>query len=681
TIQNLTDQVQSLEKELQETKDNSAELSCNEDIILENKRLKKELDYYVGRARYALYGKDAAWAEKNGYRISDIPAFDDEDDDEDPMGLPTITEDIPQHIPVIPSNSRAHIMSKNFWNGSQVIHEAGIPAIGGYHPPPKQKRIIADPPTSITGVLPKPLGKSRAERWDQPAFRGASEWILEQDVHDAEMRRLYAEAKALPPHQRTPDHTAVMFRIDEYARSLPGLPRNLVARHDGPNWMTDVIQSFNSNPSGVPQNRRLEGLHVNVDDTDIWYWYIFSSIGRWEKLVAGRWKRSYSPFLCSPVPARFEIPRKQKLDSSEFAYWANEMASLKGGAMNHFRVHDNLLPLVQGSPFYSPPTVGEPMDQDESDPEHIPIQHTGSSSLADRLDYGEGGSFSKPPSEAHELRAHSNRAINHLSVLKPKRFPHPPSSAPNFDAYHTPFIRNYLNPIMSTSATPALTPFSQNMTPLPGFDTDRSVTIHWIVRDISPPHATLMPPRTFRCTELIQLSSFQFQPPYARDQYVVVFNQFYMLTARIPIAWQDIDNEMDFLAVLVHREGSLEETVMIPVPASFFEDHFLPDDPSSSSPSPSLSPSRSPSSPRSPSSTIVPNSSLPIPHPTSVTIAEPPSTHDYPPTRHIAQQLGEAPQSLSWTWKELMEELWMYIFIIGLGLLIIGVLALASTFH
>ncbi|KIJ25976.1 hypothetical protein M422DRAFT_273026 [Sphaerobolus stellatus SS14] len=123
TIQNLTDQVQSLEKELQETKDNSVELSHNEDIILENKRLKRELDYYVGRAQYALHGKDAAWAEKNGYRLSDIPASDDEDDDEDPTGLPTITEDIPQHIPVIPPNSRAHITSKKSGNGSQVIED------------------------------------------------------------------------------------------------------------------------------------------------------------------------------------------------------------------------------------------------------------------------------------------------------------------------------------------------------------------------------------------------------------------------------------------------------------------------------------------------------------------------------------------------------------------------------
>ncbi|KIJ40429.1 hypothetical protein M422DRAFT_256669 [Sphaerobolus stellatus SS14] len=408
-VQNLIDQVQSLE----------------------------ELDYYVGRARYALQGKDAAWAEKNGYCLSDIPVFDGEDDDEDPTGLPTIPEDIPQYIPVSPPNSCARIMSKKSQNNSQVIREAGIPAIGGYHPSPKQKRIIADPPASITGL----------------AFRGASEWILEQDIHDAEMHRLYAEAKALPPHQQTPDHMAVMFHINGYAQSLPGLPRNLVAHHDDPDWMTDIIQSFNSNPSGFPKtfNWKYRGA-----EAESLLQHIFSSTGRWDELVAGRWKRNDSPFLCSPAPARYEIPHHQKLDTSQFIYWlgcdagvtpdlarekiepyflqcstrtiwnkvtlrsllrANEIASLKGGsAMNHFHVHDDLLPLVQGSPFYSPPTVGEPMDQDEPDPEPIPIQHTGSSSLADRLDYGEGGSLSQPPADTRELQAH----ISYFDSLVPQ---------------------------------------------------------------------------------------------------------------------------------------------------------------------------------------------------------------------------------------------------------------------
>ncbi|KIJ53836.1 hypothetical protein M422DRAFT_242100 [Sphaerobolus stellatus SS14] len=222
---NLSDQVQSLEKELQEAKDNSVELSHNEELILENKRLKKELEYYIGRAQYALHGKDTAWAEKNGYHLSDIPASMEK----------TMRKNL-LYIPIIPPNRYACTTSKTLQNNSKVVREAGIPAIGGYRPPPKQKRIIADPPASITG----------------PAFRGASEWILEQDVHDAEMRRLYAEAKALQPHQQSPDHTAVMFRINEYTRSLPGLPRNLVVHHDDPDWMTEVIQSFNSNPSGVP---------------------------------------------------------------------------------------------------------------------------------------------------------------------------------------------------------------------------------------------------------------------------------------------------------------------------------------------------------------------------------------------------------------------------------------------
>ncbi|KIJ47605.1 hypothetical protein M422DRAFT_248600 [Sphaerobolus stellatus SS14] len=287
---NLGDQVQSLEKKLQEAKNNSAKLSPNKDLILENKHLKQELEYYVGRAQYTLHGKDPAWAEQNGYCITDIPTSDGEDNDGDLTGLSTIPEDIPQNIPLVPPTNRVHPVSKTFQNNSNLVCEAGIPAIGGYHLPPKQKRIVADPPASITG----------------PAFKGASEWIIEYDVHDSEMHRLYIKGKALPPHEQSPDRTAAIFRIDNYVRSLPGLPRNLVARHNNTDWMTEVIQSFNANPSGVPGNLQLEGLHVNVNNADIWYWvklikpkccraeaevlfqYIFSTVGRWDQLVTGR---------------------------------------------------------------------------------------------------------------------------------------------------------------------------------------------------------------------------------------------------------------------------------------------------------------------------------------------------------------------------------------------------------
>ncbi|KIJ49066.1 hypothetical protein M422DRAFT_246876 [Sphaerobolus stellatus SS14] len=424
TIKNLDDQVQSLEAELQTTKGKSDDLPNHEELILENKHLQQELDYY---------GKDTDWVIRNGYHLSDIPTFDGEDNDEDQSGLPTLPEEIPQDRPSQPPTRLAHPVGKSHQNAIKVFPEAGIPAIGSSHFPTTHKRIIADPPASITGVLPKPLGKARAERWDQPILRGTSDWVMESDVHDAEMCRLYVEGRALQPHLRSSDNTAVIFRIDEYARSLPGLPRNLVVRQNDPNWMINVIQTFNANPSGIPQNLHLEGLHVNIDDADVWYWFnlikpkfrgtdaeialqsIFSTVGKWDQMISGQWKRNDSLFLCSPPLARYEIHRQQKFDQRAFTYWlgvytgvtpalardnssptlTNKIASLKGGPMNQFHIHDALLPLVRESSYYFPPSVEEPMDQDETDPDPNPIQHAaGSLSLADRLDYEEGGSFS-----------------------------------------------------------------------------------------------------------------------------------------------------------------------------------------------------------------------------------------------------------------------------------------------
>ncbi|KIJ28539.1 hypothetical protein M422DRAFT_270141 [Sphaerobolus stellatus SS14] len=408
TVKNLGDQVQSLEAQLQKIKSNPDELLKHKELILENKHLQQELDYYVGRARYALYGKDANWATRNGYCISDIPLSDSEDDDEDLGGLPMIPEEIPQYVLLCPPVKLARPVGKSNYNDSKVVHEAGIPAIGGSRLPPTPKRIIADPPASITGVLPRPL-----------------DWVMESDVHDSEMRRLYIEGRALQPHERSSDHTAVIFHIDEYAKSLPGLSRGLMVRPDDPDWMINVVQTFNANPSGIPRNLRLEGPKFRGAEAEVLLQSIFSTVGKWDQMIAGQWKRNDNPFLCSPTPVRYKIHRNQKFDRKAFTYWlgceagtiwnkvtlrsqlrANEITSLKGGLMNQFRVHGDLLPLVQESPYYFPPSMGEPMDQDETDPESNPIQHTsGSSSLADRLDYGEGGSFSHPPADARELQA------------------------------------------------------------------------------------------------------------------------------------------------------------------------------------------------------------------------------------------------------------------------------------
>ncbi|KIJ47630.1 hypothetical protein M422DRAFT_248630 [Sphaerobolus stellatus SS14] len=105
--------------------------------------------------------------------------------------------------------------------------------------------------------------------------------------------------------------------------------------------------------------------------------------------------------------------------------WANEIASLKGGIMNQFRVHDDLLPLVWESPYYFPPSVGEPMDQDESDSEPTLSQTpVGSSSLADRLDYGEGGSLTLLRADPNEGFRSVTEVTNEVTLnnegLEPK---------------------------------------------------------------------------------------------------------------------------------------------------------------------------------------------------------------------------------------------------------------------
>ncbi|KIJ33959.1 hypothetical protein M422DRAFT_263917 [Sphaerobolus stellatus SS14] len=411
-----------LYEKLNTHRSNPVGLPKHEELILENKHLQQELDYYIGRVQFALYGKDADWVIHNGYCLGDIPASDSEDDDEDHGGLPTLPEEIPQDVPVHPPTKLARPVGKSHQNESKVVHEAGIPAIGGSRLPPSPKRII------------------------------------ETDIHDSEMRKLYIKGRALQPHLRSPDHTAVIFCIDEYAKSLPGLPRHLVVCHDDPSWMINVVQAFNANPSGIPQNLRLKGLYVNVDDADIWYWLnlikpkfrgaeagillqsIFSTVGKWNQMITGQWKRNDSLFLCSSTTTEYQINRNQKFDRHTFTYWlgcdtgtiwnevtlcsqlrANKITLLKGNPMNQFWVHDDLLPLIRESPYYFPPSMGEPMDQDEVDPETNPIQHTtGPLLLANRLDYGERGSFLHPPANAHELWAQ----VSYFNSLVPQGTAH-----------------------------------------------------------------------------------------------------------------------------------------------------------------------------------------------------------------------------------------------------------------
>ncbi|KIJ46601.1 hypothetical protein M422DRAFT_249752 [Sphaerobolus stellatus SS14] len=162
-------------------------------------------------------------------------------------------------------------------------------------------------------LLLETLGKVRAERWDQPALQGMSDWIMETDIHDSEMCRLYIEDRALQPHLWSLDHTAVIFHIDEYARSLPGLPGTL--------WFATMTLT-----GGSMSSKRLTQIPPGFLTTfvlkpkfrgaeaEILLQSIFSTVGKWDQMIAGQWKRNDSLFLCSPTPVRYQINRNRKFD-------------------------------------------------------------------------------------------------------------------------------------------------------------------------------------------------------------------------------------------------------------------------------------------------------------------------------------------------------------------------------
>ncbi|KIJ47820.1 hypothetical protein M422DRAFT_248394 [Sphaerobolus stellatus SS14] len=144
-------------------------------LLEDHNVLKESLQLAKKKAEECRAKKGLTLADKEWICVSDVPMLDGEDNEDD--------------------NEEDMVNSLSYL---RVIPEAGVPAIGGSHLPYEtQKKVYADPPTSITGVLPKPLGKVKAECWDQPALRGASEWILDHSVQDSKIRQLYREGKTL----------------------------------------------------------------------------------------------------------------------------------------------------------------------------------------------------------------------------------------------------------------------------------------------------------------------------------------------------------------------------------------------------------------------------------------------------------------------------------------------------
>ncbi|KIJ40655.1 hypothetical protein M422DRAFT_256346 [Sphaerobolus stellatus SS14] len=168
-------------------------------------------------------------------------------------------------------------------------------------------------------------------------------------------------------------------------------------------------------------------------------------------------------------------------------------------------------------------------------------------------------------------------------------------------------------------------------------------------------------PQFVSSTEKIVLSAFDFRIPYAMNQriFLAPYGKWFRLIGRASISEKEEDGcSMDYRAVLVHTDRNGEEKVVIPVLDIFFEENF--DLPPPSTPLPSL-----------------PASALTFANPPLT-----PSMHHYPPsTRHIEEQLGEAHQSQTRTWKQLMKDNWLRIFVVVLCIVTLCVFIPILTFN
>ncbi|KIJ23423.1 hypothetical protein M422DRAFT_276004 [Sphaerobolus stellatus SS14] len=151
------------------------------------------------------------------------------------------------------------------------------------------------------------------------------------------------------------------------------------------------------------------------------------------------------------------------------------------------------------------------------------------------------------------------------------------------------------------------------------------------------------------------LFTFNFNPPYSYGDQVIIMmgsiDKECRLVGRIPIALDDEDQlTLDFRAIFVHYSPGFEETVMIPVPSSFFQDDFFQ---------------------------FTTLHHLSSPH-------NQPLSHTYPPdtpiTPHIHQQLQEPIPPQIGTWRSCMINHLMQIIFLALLLVVIAILAIVTTF-
>ena len=200
----------------------------------------------------------------------------------------------------------------------------------------------------------------------------------------------------------------------------------------------------------------------------------------------------------------------------------------------------------------------------------------------------------------------------------------------------------------------------------PPFNDDAVVKVWHFFRHTN---ITSTPNTTIKINNERALFTMNFNPPYSYGNHITItmgsIDKDCWLVGRIPIAMDDEDGStMDFRAILIHYSPGFEETIMIPVPSSFFHPNFFR------------------------LNTILP-SSLPHDQPLHTYPPNPNPTPETPITPHVDEQLRnlgeeEQPQEpippRTGTWKNWVKEYFFHIFTVFGFLLIIGMLVIVVRF-
>ena len=198
-------------------------------------------------------------------------------------------------------------------------------ALAPSQPPPLTSRMApqwgkGDPPMSITGKLPRPLGKTRA---------GLSKWQHTCEVNSPEFQDALLVARAKKGSERTPEEHTILSRAlkQEKARARALKPAAFIIPPGIASELTSMMQTWLMNEAACPPAVRQESDNtLNLRDVDFWLWHrkvtpkgmarefksrfweIFSLPGMYDIMTDHHYKSPNSSDGCMRLRARTACP-------------------------------------------------------------------------------------------------------------------------------------------------------------------------------------------------------------------------------------------------------------------------------------------------------------------------------------------------------------------------------------